>query len=357
MSTLERADNSQTSPSREDDTAASLTLSDATVTDAGPRAWSRRHLPFLAMGSLWLSAVYAISRGPTMGVVTVGLSMLLLGVPMCLAGICTGTLRRHRWLSALFRQKGRLYRLLSGRWLRIPLQTIWGLGISFLLLLQFHVYEPVEWAVVAATIPLFTILFAFSNRRLLKAGMHADMAVTEALAFTRWICPAVLLVLYVVAMMWWGDLPQHASIEAAIAAHTPEAADLSGSALVREALHWAGYFDGLKAYALGHLGPTDALGAWLLMGLALGNYALLYFACLALSCFRTPRAGFVRAHLAPRSTEDMFKIAAVATFLVPFIYFPVLAHIEQVIDGASGESDLNGHQRIVSLVRHGLEVA
>ena len=29
----------------------------------------------------------------------------------------------------------------------------------------------------------------------------------------------------------------------------------------------------------------------------------------------------------------------------------------QVIDGASGESDLNGHQRIVSLVRHGLEVA
>jgi len=29
----------------------------------------------------------------------------------------------------------------------------------------------------------------------------------------------------------------------------------------------------------------------------------------------------------------------------------------QVIDGASGEGDLNGHQGIVSLVGHGLEVA
>ena len=149
MSTLERADNSQTSPSREDGTAASLTLSETTVTDAGPRAWSRRHLPFLAMGSLWLSVVYAVSRGLGMDVFAVGLGMLLLAIPMSLAGICTSTLRRHRWLSALFRQKGRFYRLLSGWWLSIPLQTIWGLGISFLLLLQFRVYEPVEWAVIA----------------------------------------------------------------------------------------------------------------------------------------------------------------------------------------------------------------
>ena len=295
------------------------------------RTASLRHLPFLAMATMWLSAVYAVSHGRTMEVSTVGLGMLLLGVPMCLAGICAGTLRRHRWLSALFRQKGRLYLLLSGRWLSVPLWTIWGLGISFLLLLQFHVYEPVEWAVAAATIPLFTILFACSNRRLLKAGVHSDMAVTGALVVSRWTCPAVLLGLQMAAMVWWGDLPQHVSIEAAVAAHTPEAADRSGSALVREALHWAGYLDGLKAYALTHLGPTDALGAGLLMVLALGNYALLYFTCLALSCFRIPRAGFVRARLAPRSTEDVFIVAAVTAFLIPFIYFPVLAQLESIV--------------------------
>ena len=280
------------------------------------------------MSIVWLAVVFGVSRGLGMDVFAVGLGILLLAIPMSLAGICTSTLRRHRWLSALFRNKGRLYKLLSGRWLNIPLWTIWGLGISFFLLLQLHIYEQVEWAVVAAAIPLFAILFAFSNRRLVKAGMHADMAVTEALRFTRLMCPAILLVLYVVAMTAWGARPQHASIEDAIAAHTPEAADRSGSALVREMLHWVGYFDGLKAYALGHLGPSDALGAWLLMGLALGNYALLYSVCLALSCFQTPRAGFVRARLAPRSREDVFIVVAVASILVPFIFFPALAHID-----------------------------
>jgi len=295
------------------------------------RTASLRHLPLLAMATVWLSAVYAVSHGRTMDISTLGLGMLLLGVPMGLAGICASTLRRHRWLSASLRRRGRLYLLLSGRWLSVPLWTIWGLGISLLLLLQFHVYEPVEWAVAATTIPLFTILFAYINRRLLKAGVHSDMAVTGALAASRYICPMVLLVLQAVVMVWWGDLPQHASIETSVAAHTPEAADRSGSALVREALHWAGYFDGLKAYALTHMEPTDALGAGLLMVLAFGNYALLYFTCFALSCFQIPRAAFVRARLAPRSTKDVFIVAAVAALLIPFIYFPALAQLELIV--------------------------
>ena len=298
-----------------------------TDTDASQFARFRPHLRFFAISIAWLSLVCAVSRGLGMDVLAVGLGILLLAIPMTLAGICTSTLRRHRWLSALFRSKGRLYKLLSGRWLSIPLRTIWGLGISFFLLLQLHVYGSVEWAVVAAAIPLFAMLFSFSNRRLLMAGMHADMAVAEALGITRLMCPAILLVLYVVAMTAWGELPVHASIEDAIAAHMPEAADRSGSALVRETLHWIGYFDGLKAYALGHLGPTDALGAWLLMGLALGNYALLYFVCLALSCFQIPRAGFARARLRPRSRGGVL-IVAIASFLVPLIFFPTLAHID-----------------------------
>ena len=37
-----------------------------------------------------------------MGVYTIGFGVLLLGAPMCLAGVCTSTLRRKRWLSGLF---------------------------------------------------------------------------------------------------------------------------------------------------------------------------------------------------------------------------------------------------------------
>ena len=300
--------------------------------DSNARAWSCRQLPFLAMAVLWLSAVYFISRRTEIEIFTVGLGMLLLGAPMCLAGICTGTLRRRRTLSAMFRWHGWLYTLLSGRWLRTLLWMIWGLVMSFLLLLQFHVHEPVKWAVLAATIPVFAIVFSTIHRRLLREGLHVDMAVTVALAWSRWICPAILLVLYVVAMKLWGELPENVSINTAIEVHQPSETDRSASSLVREALLWLGYFDGLQAYALGRLSSTSAVSAWLLVGLF--NFALLFSACLALSCFRIPRIGFVQARLAPRSGSDVFKTTAIVIFLVGLIFL-FLARLDAYVSQSS----------------------
>ena len=172
------------------------------VADTVSYAGSPRYLQFLAMSFVWLWVVYAVSRGPAMEVSAVGLGMLLLGVPTCMAGICTNALRRHRWLSALFREQGRLYKLLSKGLLSILFWTIGGLFISFFPLLQFHVCEPVEWAVIAATIPVFTVLFAFINRRLLKAGVHSDMAVTEGLAWTRVILIGTRILVDEVRFEW-----------------------------------------------------------------------------------------------------------------------------------------------------------
>lgn len=96
-----------------------------------------------------------------------------------------------------------------------------------------------------------------------------------------------------------------------------------------EALHWGAYFDGLQAYALGRLGSVDSL--WPLLAMGAGNLAIFYNVCLALSCFRIPRAGFVQARLAPRAFENVFAAAAVATFLVGFVYFPLLARLDEYV--------------------------
>ena len=102
--------------------------------DADPRARSGGILPYLAVTITWLAVVYVVSLIPTMHLLTIGLGMLLLGVPMCLAGICTSALRRHRRLSALFRRQGRLYALLAGRWLRISVWACMAAVMSFVLL-------------------------------------------------------------------------------------------------------------------------------------------------------------------------------------------------------------------------------
>ena len=135
--------------------------------------------------------------------------------------------------------------------------------------------------------------------------------------------------LYVVALAYWGDEPRYASLDLAIEAHRSNAAAWSGSALVREALHWGAYFDGIEAYALGRLGSVDSLGVLLAMGA--GNLFIFYNVCLALSCFRIPRPGFVQARLVPRSFENVFAAAAVATFL----YFSLLAHLDEYVARSS----------------------
>ena len=285
------------------------------------------------MATLWVSAVYAVSRGWAMEqLVFLGIGMLLLGVPMCLAGICSGTLRQQRRAAAFFWRRGWLYDLWVGRPLRILMWTIWGLGMSFLLLLQFNAYQPVGWAVLILIIPLFSVISAAIHRRLLNAGMHADVAVTQALAWSRWICPALFLVFYVLAMTWLDDPPQHATIDAAITAKEVEAADeWGGNALVGEALHGLAYFHGLEAFVLGNLRSMDVpWGLWLLalFGMGLGNFALLYNACLALSFFRIPRVGFMQANLVPRSAAAAFKVAVVTTILSVFIFSQLLAQLE-----------------------------
>ena len=354
MCTRDPTEIALSSPDTEELPTTPQTYSEATSDQADPFAWSCPQLPFLAMAIFWLSAVYVVSRGSVMGVFAFALGILLLGAPMCLAGICTGTLRRQRRLSAMFRRRGWLYALMARRSLSILAWTIWALAMSVLLLLQLHVYGPAEWLVLASTIPVFAVVFSTTRRRLVAEGMHEDMAVTAALRWSRWLCPAIVLVFYILAMLWWNNLPQHESFEAAIDAHKPTVAAANGSALVWEALHWIGYFEGMKAYALGNLGSKGAFGALFL--LVLGTGALLYHVCLALSCLRIPRIGFVQACLVPRSSIDAFKVAAVATFLVVFIYFPLILYSDSFVSQSPGfAASRERAEAIAKAVAQGIE--
>ena len=177
----------------------------------------------------------------------------------------------------------------------------------------------------------------------------SSQPVTQALAWSRWICPALFLVLYVLAMTWLGDPPQHATIDAAITAKKVAAADeWGGNALVGEALRGLAYFHGLEAFVLGNLRSMDVpWGLWMLalFGTSIGNFALLYNACLALSFFRIPRVGFMQANLVPRSAAAAFKGAVVTTILSVFIFPQLLAQLEP------WASEIASHRNLVPFNR------
>lgn len=303
---------------------------DAADTSIGD--WSCRKFPFFAFAAVWVATVYVVSREQALEKpLLFGIGILLVGIPICFAGICSGTLRQQRRVSAIFRARGWLYTLWLGRWLRILLWTVWSLGISIFLLLQLYAYDPVRWAILVLIVPLFSIFFGFINRRLSIAGMHDDMAFTQAVALSRWLSTAVVVLLYVIAVGWLGDPPRHETVQFAIGTMVVEFNDWDGNALVGEALHWLAYFRGIEAFVLGELHAMNLEPeVWLLalLVLGIGNFALVYNACLAISCFRFPRAAFMQTGLFPRTATGAFAAAAISTFLPIFIFLPLLAQLE-----------------------------
>ena len=297
-------------------------------------AWPCPLLPFLAAASVWLAAVHVVSRAQAMEVLLRRREHAAGGrAHLVWPAIYTSTLRRQFRL-VLFRSKGWLYALLSRRLLASLFWTVWALAISFVLLLRFHVFGRVEWAVLAATIPMFALVFAALHRAFAKE-LRPDAAVTEALVWSRRACPALMLLLYVGALALGSDLPRHASLDGGHRGPPRrrgrlerERAGARGAALGRVLRRPRS----LRAGPPGQR-PTSL---WALLATGAGNLAIFYHVCLALSCFRIPRAGFVQARLAPRSFENVFAAAAVGTFLVGFVYFPLLARLDEYVARFAG---------------------
>ena len=297
------------------------------------------HPLFLALSASWLALTYAVSRSQSMEILHIGTALLLFSVPICLAGIYTSTLHLEFRL-ALFKERGWLYVLFSRRLLRNMWWIAFSIAMSFLLLLQFRMYMPVEWGVLAFVIPVLPITFNLFRRTFTKE-LRADVACSEALIWARRTCPAVMVVLYVFATALFGDLPQPDSFNEIHEAYQTRVDNWSGSALVYVGLSWTVYFDALKAYGLGHLGEFRAL--WALFAMGVGKYAVFYAACLALSCFLIPRDGFMQARLVPRSNGTTFMVAAVTTIVLGFIYFPGLASLDEYVSrGHVGPEPLVG---------------
>ena len=301
-----------------------------------PTEYSCPALPFLASATLWLGAIFAVSHAGSMEVLSVGASMLLLGAPVWLAGVYTSTLHRQFQL-VFFRERGWVYRLLSRRLFIQVFWTFCALVTAFVLLVRFQVYDLLQWAVLAATVPVFALVFR-AIHRLLAKELRSDVAATQALVWSRRSCPAIMLLLYVGALASWGDVPVYASLQEAFEAKHGSAAMWNGSALVGHALHWGAYFDGLEAYALGHLGRVDPL--WELLAMGAGNLAIFYSVSFALSAFRVTRAGFRQARLAPRSRAAVFATTGVTVFLVAFVYFPLLANLNQWLASSTEPTDV-----------------
>ena len=260
------------------------------------------------MAAGWLLIAYLATHSNDMHVLQAGAGMLFFGLLVFAASAYAGTMRREYALAA-FESKGWLHSLLSRRLFRGCAWLLFAVAMACALFLQLHAYSAIEWAALSLVLIVFPFTFAWF-RRAARAEMREDMADSMALILALRTCPAIVAVLYVLAAALAGDLREHESLAASIDAYRTTPTEWSGSELIRQGLYWAAYFDGLKAYAVSHVGELGALPALGLLIIA--KYAIFLGACLALTPLLVSAGEFRRARMAPRWSTGAVALAAVA---------------------------------------------
>lgn len=282
---------------------------------------------------IWGALTYLIAKNfATNHLWIVVLSVFLFSVPISLSGIYSSTIRQIRRLT-IFAKRGWIFRLLSGRPLKVISWVSWALGTSFFMLIQFHTYNTLDWITFFLVIPVFWIIFCIS-RRLIASELRCYLATEMALVWSRRLSPLVMLMIYVALMVHVGATVTYSSLQEAINAQASAVADMTGSSLVWEISQYLAFYDGAKAYALGRLGSQDTLGALALLGI--GGFVVFYNACTILSSFLIPSKEYRRV-FGPLSDADepppvpLLRITILAggtTFLAFFIYLPMFAYLE-----------------------------
>lgn len=260
------------------------------------------------------------------------LSVFLFSVPILLGGIYGSTIRQIQGLAS-FASHGSLYRLMSGRILRIIFWVTWALVSSFFMLVQFHTYNLAEWVAFFLVIPVFYALVS-ACRSVLAKELKGYLVVSRSLRWAAVLTPVIMLALHVAFMSRLGEVPSYESLQVAIDAQKASVADMTGSALVREVSRWLALYNGVKMFALGSLAVHDSLLALVIM--AAGSLVIFFNACTILSCFLIPSKEYRRVFgplcddplPPPVRPARIAVISAVVTFLALFIYVPIFAVIE-----------------------------
>jgi hypothetical protein len=278
------------------------------------------------------SVLYLLSRIFGASPLWTILTVFLLAIPIGLGGVYGTTINQTRRLH-IFGNQGWIYRLCSRRFLPVALWAVWALVSSFLMLIHFHIYTPLQWLVFALVVPFFCLAFRASHR-LLASELKPYLVIHMALLWARRLTPWLMLLIYLVILVQFDRPAEHLSLAEAIESVKAKGAGLQGSALAREASQLVALVQGTKAYALGQLGMADALWALVLHGLA--GLVIFYNACVMLSCLLIPRREYRRifgaltdADAPPSLPPDRItRVAVIAAAVSLLVYLPLMFALE-----------------------------
>jgi hypothetical protein len=262
--------------------------------------------------------------------------VLIIAMPIFIGGLYGSSVRQIRRLE-MFQQRGWLFRLLSGRPLRVLWWMLWALGSAFFMLLQFQHHGALEWSAYFLVIPVFWLIFNLF-RHMTKGELRPYLVTSVSLSLARFLVPLVMLLTHGLLSGVVGDYPAHESLEQALRLHLDHTEDQAGSALTAAASRPLAWYEANREYLFSRAVSTGSGEIqpwyWLLYG---GVTYLLYFnACAMLACFLMSVREYRRL-LGPLTNMDdppplqpgrIGMGIALLTFITLFLYLPGMAYLE-----------------------------
>lgn len=249
----------------------------------------------------WAVLVYCVLQYlDELSLVPALICIFLTSTPIAVNGVYLTSIAQCRRLT-MFSNKGVLYVILSGRWIRIVLWSLWAALTGLFMVLEFRTHTRTEWFAVALVIPAFAFVFLIA-RRLLSRELKPYLVIRGAILTAQRLTPWIMLIVYVVVLRHFETFTEWDSVREAIDEAKAHNGQIHGSALLSEASEWMGYFCGVKTYVLGRASSFDD---WVSVGiLAAGKFVIFFNVCAILSCFAIPGREFKRAFARPTDEDE-----------------------------------------------------
>ena len=293
---------------------------------------------YMLLSFVFIAALFLVSKEiPNGQLWSVILSVFVFAVPMILSGFYRVSIGQIDRLNR-FQNRGWIFQLLSGRWLRLLYQVVVGIACSFFLTLQFQFYSAVDWIGFLLVVPVFWGVLSYVKRSL-GGELKIWSLYERTMLYSSRGAPLVMLLIVLLSSIFY-EPKEYSSLQDAIDAERISVTGTSGVSLVAEISYYLTTYNGAKAYVLGHSAGAD-VRAYLFF--AFGEFFVFFSACTVLSCFAIPPIEYRRI-LGPLSEDPMpsrippSRIAlttAVTTFFALFIYVPLFAKAEAWIQANS----------------------
>ena len=289
---------------------------------------------FLLTVVLWLLVTYVLAGSFAGGVLWHALvAIVVIALPLvCFVLYQRVMARTLRHLQ--YRRTSLFYRIFSGRLVSLVVALLTGLPGAVFLLIRLHVFSWQQWLLMLCAAPVFWIVYHWVHG--LTATQYRPWLVTmRALGWSRILTPALLSLVYLLlTFLVASDVPDAGTLADAIERSRMQVADLQGSVALRFTGEMLMIADGMLDYAIHYRSAGNSYLMWL--AAAFDAWLVFWLACTVFSAFMLPAPEWRRI-LVPLtdsstppavSTQDLVLGSAVASFLLLFVFLPLVALIE-----------------------------